>query len=100
MNNYNVINNYIDNNNELQEIIINNNNKSIGEISDLIIKKFDIKTIIKINEGKTKDKIENYDKQNNSQSVTINKGFDINFINNFYLLNKEMYILLKEGFYF
>ena len=100
LNNYNVINNYIDNNNELQEIIIKNNNKSIGEISDLIIKKFDIKTIIKINAGKTKDKIENYDKQNNSQSVTINKGFDINFINNFYLLNKEMYILLEEGFYF
>ena len=61
LNNYNVINNYIDNNNELQEIIIKNNNKSIGEISDLIIKKFDIKTLIRIDEGKT-NKIESYDK--------------------------------------
>ena len=94
MNNYNLIKNYINKNSEIQAILSNNSNKNIGEISDLIIEKFDIKTIIKINEGKTKDKIENYDKQNNSQSVTINKGFDINFINNFYLLNKEMYILL------
>ena len=100
MNNYNLIKNYINKNSEIQAILNNNSNKNIGVISDLIIEKFDIKTIIKINEGKTKDKIENYDKQNNSQSVTINKGFDINFINNFYLLNKEMYILLKEGFYF
>lgn len=78
----------------------NNSNKSIDELSDLIIGKFDIKTMIKINEGKTKDKFQSYDKQYYSQHVTINKRLDFNFVNNFYLLNKEMYILLKEGFYF
>ena len=100
LNNYNVINNYINQNNEIQEIMKNNSNKSIGELSDLIIGKFDIKTMIKINEGKTKDKFQSYDKQYYSQHVTINKRLDFNFVNNFYLLNKEMYILLKEGFYF
>ena len=58
LNNYNVIKNYINKNNEIQEIMKNNSNKSIGELSDLIIGKFDIKTMIKINEGKTKDKFQ------------------------------------------
>ena len=101
MNSYKTIKNYVNNNKEIISIISNNVDKNINQLSNLIIPKFDLKTLIKINEEKVNEKKYNYYEEYYYKNVNINninKKIEISFENNFVLLNKEMYELFGTNY--
>ena len=93
--NYKTINDFIINKKEIEDIINNNYNKSFKELSELVMRQFDIKTIEKINEDKNDIDINITSFNVNLEKITINQNVEINYANNFIFLPNEIYNLFK-----
>ena len=93
---YKIIDEYITKNKNILEIIVNNNDKSLDDLSYLVQKKFEIY----INEEINNENINSIDIFCTSYNVsleyiTINSNKNIYFANNFMLLNEEVYYLFR-----
>ena len=93
--NYKIMDEYMNKNNNIEEIINNNLDKNLDELSKLVQKKFEIKINIEIN--KQKVNINTYSTSYNIslKHFSINSNKCIYFANKFVLLNEEIYQLFR-----
>ena len=92
---YKILNDYIINKKDIEDIINNNHNKSIEELTGLVMRQFDIKTIEQINEEKKDIDINITSFNVNLEKITLNQNVEIYYANNFILLSSEIYNLFK-----
>ena len=92
---YKIINDYIKDEEDIQDIINNNLSLNIENLSDLVRKKIEMKIIKEINEVKTEIKIYSSSYDVDLEKVQLDKNIEIFYAKDFILLNKEIYNLFK-----
>ena len=92
---YKIINEYIKNDKDIQDLLNNNLKLNIEELTELLTKKFDLDIIKEINEEKTEINIYSSSYNVDLVKVKLDKNIDISCPNDFFLLSKEIYNLFK-----
>ena len=92
---YKIIDEYITKNINIQEIINNNIDKNIDELSELVQKQFDIKINKEINSEEENINIYTTSYKKDLNYISINTSNYVYFANNFILLSKEIYLLFQ-----
>ena len=92
---FKIMDEYISKNNNIIEIINNNNDESLEELSKLVQKKFDIKINKEINKENVNINIYSTSYNVTFQYISINSNKYIYYANNFVFLNEEIYYLYR-----
>ena len=96
---YQIINDYVSKNIYIPNIINNNIDKSIEKLLYYIIKEFDVKTIKKINSHNENININCNEYDVEQKQVKLSENRYVNYLNNFILLNEEIYKLFKDSIF-
>ena len=92
---YQIIDNYIKNNNEIQKLLLNNNNDDINTLLDLITQEIDDEETLKLINLEAEDiniNCTSYDIKYENMVVNDN---NISYINNFIIFNEDIYKVFK-----
>ena len=93
---YKIIDDYITKNNEIQEILNTNKNKSIEDLSKNVQTRFDMNTIKEINKDKNSIKVNSSTYKVTWDFLNLNKNTSVQYKDKFVILNKEIYNLFKK----
>ena len=96
---YKFIEDYINKNNDIQDLINNNKNKSINDLSNAIEKKFNKNIIKEINSKPVNININCSSYKVSPEQISLNRNKYIKFENNCILLDNEIYNIFDDKWF-